>query len=211
MGFKFNYLNEQQLEDSRFKVIAEGTADFMIESVKDTDDQGYELKDNNGNAKLEIQLIVKDRFGAKTKIKENLSGAANVAWKTKQLLDSVGLSQAYNQSGEFEPQMLVNRRGKCEVYTRKYTNNQGRPVQVSNVKDFIDPSVLNGAAQQYAQPVQYQAVMPGPHEQPRQQQATPPQQAQPNAPFVQPAQAPVTPLQAYANAAQAQFDADEPF
>jgi hypothetical protein len=138
-----------------FKVLAEGPAQFMISKVTENDENGYPLKDNNGHPKFLVELKAKDTQGSVGLIEEQFSGSAKASWKIGELLESIGLGQDYNQSGQLDLQKLVGKRGRAIIYINKYEKRNGTTGQNMKVREFVNPNPQ--PAQQAAPAPVYQA------------------------------------------------------
>ena len=149
-----------------FKILAEGPAQFMITEATDRDENNYPLKDSAGFPKFSVKLKVKDSLGNVGLIEETFSGSSKASWKIGQLLESVDMSQEYNQSGQLDLQKLVGKRGRATIYINKYKKRDGADGQNMKVRDFINPNPPQAqqAAQSHqaglAPPVQAYSNMP---------------------------------------------------
>lgn len=141
-----------------FKVLAEGRAHFMVTKVTENDDNGYPLKDNNGAPKFLVELKAKDARGDVGLIEEQFSGSAKASWKIGELLESIGMGQQYNQSGQLDLATLVGKRGLAVIYVNTYTKRNGQQGQNMKVREFVNPAP------------QAQVQAPVPHPQARSQQ-----------------------------------------
>ncbi len=136
----FQYQYSSNEGKSGYKVLAEGHAQFMINKVFEKDDNGYPLKDNGGFPKFLVELKAKDSRGDVGLIEEQFSGSAKASWKIGELLESIGLGQDYNQTGQLDLQKLVGKRGKAIIYVNSYTKKNGSTGQNMKVREFINPN-----------------------------------------------------------------------
>lgn len=135
----FQYQYSTNDGKSGYKVLAEGHAQFMINKVIDKDDHGYPLKDNGGCPKFLVELKAKDSMGDVGLIEEQFSGSAKASWKIGELLESIGMGQEYNQSGQLDLQKLIGKRGRAIIYVNSYTKKNGSTGQNMKVREFLKP------------------------------------------------------------------------
>lgn len=134
MAFRYEYKTDEELELG-YKLLAAGECKFMIKSVADKDDRGFELINSKGNPYLKIELVVIDSKGQKGLVMENIS--SNAAWKIKELCHAVGKPQYYNPNGEFEPSSLIGLQGRAMLQDREYTKRDGSVAMVTSIASYI--------------------------------------------------------------------------
>ena len=134
MAFKYEYKSDSELELT-YKKLAIGECKFMVKSVTDKDDRGFDLVNSKGNPYLKLELIVIDSKGEKGLVRENIS--SNAAWKIKELCYSLGVPQFYNDKGEFEPSMIIGLQGALILEDRTYTKNDGTQATISSVASYL--------------------------------------------------------------------------
>jgi hypothetical protein len=110
--------------------VPEGVYDFVVVDANDK-------KSQNGNEKIELQLIIKGPEGQEHRIYDNLVFTPNSNWKIDQFRIATGETLVKGQSVEFDATDCLDRTGKCYVIVDKY---EGR--ERNKVGDYLDPAEI---------------------------------------------------------------------
>jgi hypothetical protein len=109
---KIEYKTEEELDSGGFKG-AEGEADFVISSAQ-------ESISKSGNEMIKIGVKVWDKNGEEGVVLDYLVGT--VAFKIKQICESIGKPEWYSAELDLTPEMLEGMGGKCILKIEKSTN-----------------------------------------------------------------------------------------
>jgi hypothetical protein len=111
---KYSYKAPEELNEYLLK---EGDGTYVITAVCEEDRDGGRLKDRHGNDMIKIMLDVTDAQRKSARVNQFVTGAENMSWKIKQIAESVGMPELYNDGGNFNPQKLDGARGDCTIFT----------------------------------------------------------------------------------------------
>ena len=114
--FSFNYVPEEELAPKQAD-LTPGEASFKVGTIFDTKKDGTPLTTMDGTPKITLSLWVIDCNGAQGNVYDDLT--AKTAWKIKALLDSIGMSHMYDESGTFNPDSLKDCTGRCVIELKK--------------------------------------------------------------------------------------------
>lgn len=122
-------------------LLSKGPATFSVSKVYEYGRDGHPLQTRAGHSYLKIELVATDCNGNNGVIYENL--ISNIGWKIKQFAESINCPDLFKQ-GSFNPQVLVGRRGTCELDIKPAEN--GYPE-----KTYIKKFAKNDSMERYGQ------------------------------------------------------------
>ena len=129
--FRFDYKNPSDLEP-KMAQLTPGDAKFKILAIFETKKDGSPLTTMDGTPKITLSLSVTDCNGESALVYDDLT--AKTAWKVKALLDALGLSELYDESGTLNPSDIAGGIGKCVIEVKKSEGYADRMVIKKYVK-----------------------------------------------------------------------------
>lgn len=134
-------------------ILEVGRGAFKISKIETTDRDGQQLMSSDNSCKrVSVVLVCKDISGRQGIVRQSISEKQN--WLLRQLVESVGHPELYNQSGRIDLNSLVGLTGFCDIgykpaeggykersiIDRFIAAGESRPSssEVASTKDFND-------------------------------------------------------------------------
>lgn len=133
--FTFPVMSDQEIQE--MNLVGEGSYQFEVMGIQDTDANGNALKSQAGNLMIKLTLKFWDGNGRERLVYDYLVSMASMVYKIKHFCESVGLNY---DAGQFNPRECIGRGGVLQIIIqkgkKKPDSNEFYPDK-NAVKDYI--------------------------------------------------------------------------